>query len=91
VHTPVPTSKRALVFFDTWELETMVSSSSSRCQRTAVTVPSGVIRRLLFVIFFCLGGFLFYIPKWILMGTRGERQRKKILKQQGQILKSQRQ
>jgi hypothetical protein len=34
-----------------------------------------MIGRLFFVIFFCLGGFLFYIPKWILMGTKGSRQR----------------
>jgi hypothetical protein len=49
-----------------------------------------VVRRLLFAVFFVCGGFLFYIPKWILMGTRGERQRKKIIKQQRQILKNQR-
>ena len=42
----------------------------------------GVVSRLLFVIFFCLGGFLFYIPKWILMGTKGSRQRKKLVKLQ---------
>jgi len=29
-----------------------------------------MIRRLLFVVFFCLGGFLFYIPKWILIARR---------------------
>ena len=46
-----------------------------------------MLRRLLFVIFFCLGGFLFYIPKWILMGTKGSRERKKILKQQEEISK----
>ena len=40
-----------------------------------------MIGRLFFVIFFCLGGFLFYIPKWILMGTKGSRDRKKILNQ----------
>ena len=34
-----------------------------------------------------IGGFLFYIPKWILMGTKGSRERKKILKQQEEILK----
>ena len=42
----------------------------------------GVVSRLIFVIFFCLGGFLFYIPKWILMGTKGSRERKRALKLQ---------
>ena len=46
-----------------------------------------MIRRLLFVVFFCCGGFLFYVPKWVLMGTKGSRDRKKILRQQNQILK----
>lgn len=46
-----------------------------------------MIRRLAFVIFFCLGGFLFYIPKWILMGTNAGRERKKILRQQAELLK----
>ena len=46
-----------------------------------------MIRRLFFAIFFVCGGFLFYIPKWILMGTKGGRERKKILEQQKQILK----
>jgi hypothetical protein len=40
-----------------------------------------------FFVFFCLGGFLFYIPKWILMGTKGERQRKATLKELRQIRK----
>lgn len=40
-----------------------------------------MLSRLLFVIFFCLGGFLFYIPKWIVMGTKGGRQRNQILSQ----------
>lgn len=26
------------------------------------------------------GGFLFYIPKWILVGTKGSRDRKRLLK-----------
>ena len=46
-----------------------------------------MIRRLLFATFFLCGGFLFYIPKWIVMGTKGGRERKRILKQQSQILK----
>jgi hypothetical protein len=46
-----------------------------------------MVRRLLFLVFFCLGGFLFYIPKWILMGTKASRDRKKILKQQAEILR----
>ena len=49
-----------------------------------------VLRRLLFVIFFIFGGFLFYIPKWIIMGTKGSRDRKKIIKLQKQTLKEQR-
>jgi hypothetical protein len=49
-----------------------------------------MVRRLLFLIFFVCGGFLFYIPKWILMGTKGSRDRKKIIKQQKKILKRQR-
>ncbi len=44
--------------------------------------------RFFFVIFFCLGGFLFYIPKWIIMGTKGGRQRKQILKNQEKLLKA---
>lgn len=39
-----------------------------------------MISRLLFVVFFCLGGFLFYIPKWVLMGTKGSRDRKRLIK-----------
>ncbi len=46
-----------------------------------------MLGRLGFIVFFCLGGFLFYIPKWIIMGTKGGRERKKILKQQNEILK----
>lgn len=46
-----------------------------------------MFRRFFFVVFFCLGGFLFYVPKWVLMGTKGGRDRKKILKQQAELLK----
>ena len=46
-----------------------------------------MIRRLFFLIFFCFGGFLFYIPKWVLMGTKGSRERRKILRQQREILR----
>lgn len=46
-----------------------------------------MLGRLLFIVFFIFGGFLFYIPKWIIMGTKGSRQRKRILKQQKEILK----
>jgi hypothetical protein len=49
-----------------------------------------MFRRLLYAIFFVFGGFLFAIPKWILMGTRGSRDRKKILRQQAELLKQQR-
>jgi hypothetical protein len=38
-------------------------------------------------VFFVFGGFLFAIPKWILMGTKGSRERKRLLKQQTEILK----
>jgi len=41
-----------------------------------------MIRRFFFAVFFILGGFLFYVPKWILMGTKGSRERKKMLKLQ---------
>jgi hypothetical protein len=46
-----------------------------------------MLRRFFFLVFFCLGGFLFLIPKWLLMGTKGSRDRKKILKQQKELLK----
>ena len=46
-----------------------------------------MIGRLFYAIFFVFGGFLFAIPKWILMGTKSGRQRKKILAQQGEILR----
>ena len=47
-----------------------------------------MIRRLLFVIFFLLGGFLFYVPKWILMGTKGSRDRKRMIRLQKKQLKA---
>lgn len=50
-----------------------------------------MVRRLLFVVFFCLGGFLFYIPKWIVMGTKGSRDRKRMLKLQRELVKQGRQ
>lgn len=49
-----------------------------------------MIRRLIFIVFFCLGGFFFYIPKWILMGTKGSRDRKKLIRlqeEQNRLLK----
>lgn len=46
-----------------------------------------MLRRLCFLIFFCLGGFLFYIPKWIAVGTKGSRDRKRILRQQEELLR----
>lgn len=49
-----------------------------------------MIRRALYAVFFVCGGFLFAIPKWILMGTKAGRERKRILKQQKEILKRQR-
>lgn len=41
-----------------------------------------MIRRLLFAVFFLIGGFLFYIPKWILVGTKASRDRKKMIRLQ---------
>lgn len=46
-----------------------------------------MIRRFFYAIFFIFGGFLFAIPKWIIMGTRGGRDRKKIIRQQQEILR----
>ena len=46
-----------------------------------------LIGRLFYAVFFVLGGFLFAIPKWILMGTRGGRERRKIIRQQGDLLR----
>lgn len=46
-----------------------------------------MIGRFFFVVFFALGGFLYYIPKWLIVGTKGGRERKKILKQQKEILR----
>jgi hypothetical protein len=40
-----------------------------------------MLGRVFFLIFFCLGGFLFYIPKWILMGTKSSRQINQLSKQ----------
>lgn len=39
-----------------------------------------MIRRLLFLTFFWIGGVVFYVPKWILMGTKGSRDRKRLIK-----------
>ncbi len=46
-----------------------------------------MIGRLTYLVFFVLGGFLFAIPKWLLFGTRGSRERRKILAQQNELLK----
>jgi hypothetical protein len=40
-----------------------------------------VIRRLFFIAFIVLGGWLLYIPKWILVGTKAGRERKAILRE----------
>ena len=40
-----------------------------------------MLRRLFFMTFFMFGGFLFYIPKWVLMGTKASRDRAEIIKQ----------
>jgi hypothetical protein len=44
----------------------------------------GMIKRLTFFLFFCLGGFLFYIPYWIIFGTAAGRERRRLLKVQRQ-------
>lgn len=44
------------------------------------------IKRLVFVVFFVFGGFLFYVPKWLLFGTKGGRERKQLLKMQREQL-----
>lgn len=41
-----------------------------------------MIGRLFYAVFFLLGGFLFAIPKWILLGTKGSRDRRKMIKLQ---------
>lgn len=46
-----------------------------------------MIRRLLYLVFFAMFGWVFAIPKWILMGTRGSRQRKKMIRLQKQQLR----
>ena len=46
-----------------------------------------LIGRLFYAVFFVLGGFLFAIPKWILVGTRAGRERRKIIRQQGDLLR----
>lgn len=46
-----------------------------------------MIRRAFYAVFVVLGGFIFIPIKWLLMGTKGSRQRKKILKQQKELLK----
>lgn len=51
-----------------------------------------MIRRFFFVIFFALGGFFYYVPKWILIGTKASRERKKLIKlqkQQNELLRRQ--
>lgn len=46
-----------------------------------------MIRRLAYTVFFIFGGFLFAIPKWILVGSKAGRERKRLLRQQAEILK----
>lgn len=47
-----------------------------------------MIRRLFYAVFFVLGGFFFAIPKWIILGTRGSRQRKKMIRLQKKQLRA---
>lgn len=46
-----------------------------------------MIGRLFYAIFFVLGGFIFAIPKWIIMGTKGSRDRKRMIKLQERQLR----
>jgi hypothetical protein len=46
-----------------------------------------MLGRLAFAIFFVCGGFLFYIPYWIIRGSKASRERKKLAAQQAEILK----
>lgn len=46
-----------------------------------ITWPFAVAARLLFVVFVALGGFLFLIPKWIIMGTKAGRERRALLRE----------
>lgn len=48
-----------------------------------------MIRRFFYAVFFLLGGFLFAIPKWILMGTRASRDRKRMVKLQRELVRKQ--
>jgi hypothetical protein len=43
-----------------------------------------MLGRILFAVFFVCGGFLFVIPYWLLVGTKGQRQRKALLREQRQ-------
>ena len=57
-----------------------------------VVKGGNMIKRLFYLIGFVCGGFLFAIPKWLLMGTKGGRERKALLKEQkktNQLLKTQ--
>jgi hypothetical protein len=46
-----------------------------------------MFRRFAYAVFFVCGGFLFAIPKWLFFGTRASRERKKIIRQQDELLK----
>jgi hypothetical protein len=50
-----------------------------------------MISRTVFLIFTLLGGIFFLIPKWLIMGTRGSRERRKIAKGQTAMIKQQKQ
>jgi hypothetical protein len=47
-----------------------------------------VLRRLVFIVFFVFGGFLFYVPKWVIFGTKASRDRKRMVEQLNRIERS---
>lgn len=49
-----------------------------------------MIRRLFYLLWVCTFGLIFVPLKWVLMGTKGGRQRKKMLRVQKQMLAEQR-
>jgi hypothetical protein len=46
-------------------------------------------QRLFYLVFLVLGGIFFVPFKWLFFGTRGGRERRKIMRQQKAILKNQ--
>lgn len=46
-----------------------------------------MIRRLGFLVFLACGGIFLYPLKWLLMGTRAGRERRRMIRQQRKLLK----